>query len=183
MAASDTEVSKFLSYVLRHAPQELGLSLDAKGWTGYSELSSKICARFSILDTELRRIIDENPKRRFTLDGNRIRAAQGHSVAVDLGLASNVPPAILYHGTNAEAWAMIRESGLQPMSRTHVHLSPDIETAKRVAIRRKGPHILLTVDTAGMVSQGYTFHVADNGVWLTAKVPPEFLSPIPEIEI
>jgi putative RNA 2'-phosphotransferase len=183
MSASDTEVSKFLSYVLRHAPQELGLSLDAEGWTGYPELSSKICAKFSIPDTELCRIIDENPKKRFTLDGNRIRAAQGHSVDVELGLAATLPPAVLYHGTTADAWTKIRESGLQPMSRTHVHLSPDIATAKIVATRRKGPHILLTVDTGGMAAQGYAFHIADNGVWLTAKVPPEFLSPIPEIEI
>ena len=182
MATSDTEISKFLSYVLRHAPQELGLALDAEGWTDYPELSRKICAKFDVSDADIRRVIDENSKKRFTLDGNRIRAAQGHSVDVDLKLSVAVPPTRLYHGTTADAWTAIAETGLQPMSRTHVHLSPDIETARLVAIRRKGPHVLLTVDTSRMSAKGYTFHVADNGVWLTAKVPPEFLSPLSEIE-
>jgi putative RNA 2'-phosphotransferase len=176
MPASDTEISKFLSYVLRHAPQEIGLSLDSEGWTGYSELSQKICTKFGVTDADIRRVIDENPKKRFTLSGNRIRAAQGHSIDVKLELSPVPPPAVLYHGTTDEAWEQIRVSGLKPMGRTHVHLSPDIVTARVVAVRRKGPHILLTIDTAAMANQGYSFFVADNGVWLTAEVPPQFLS-------
>jgi putative RNA 2'-phosphotransferase len=181
MSTSDTEISKFLSYVLRHAPQEIGLELDSEGWTDYPGLSHKVCAKFGVSDADIRRVIDENAKKRFTLTGNRIRAAQGHSVDVKLELQPVAPLAVLYHGTTVDAWEKIKVSGLKPMGRTHVHLSPDIETARLVAIRRKGPHILLTVDTSTMANQGYSFLVADNGVWLTAEVPPQFLSPATEI--
>jgi len=180
MPASDTEISKFLSYVLRHAPQEIGLTLDDEGWTDYPELSRKVCAKFGVADADIRRVIDENTKKRFTLSGDRIRAAQGHSVEVKLKLPPAIPPAALYHGTTAYAWEDIQRSGLKPMDRTHVHLSPDVGTARAVAVRRKGPHILLTVDTVAMAGHGYAFFVADNGVWLTAEVPPQFLTVIPE---
>jgi putative RNA 2'-phosphotransferase len=181
MPASDTEISKFLSYVLRHAPQEIGLVLDGEGWTDYADLSRKVCAKLSVTDADIRRVIDENSKKRFTLSGDRIRAAQGHSVDVKLELQPVPPPASLYHGTTAAAWEKIRIEGLKPMDRTHVHLSPDLDTARLVAVRRKGPHILLTVDAAAMAAQGYAFLVADNGVWLAAQVPPQFLSVATEI--
>lgn len=170
-----------MSYMLRHAPDEIGIALDGEGWTDYSEFSSKVCARLAASDVDIRRVIAENPKKRFTLSGDRIRAAQGHSVEVELGLQPATPPALLYHGTTAKTWEVIAADGLKPMSRTHVHLSPDTETAQAVAVRRRGPHILLTVDTAAMCGQGYAFHVADNGVWLTAEVPPQFLSVVSEI--
>jgi putative RNA 2'-phosphotransferase len=180
MPATDTEISKFLSYVLRHAPQELGLALDAEGWTDYSDLSRKLCEKFDIVDADIRRVIAENPKKRFTLSGDRIRAAQGHSVEVDLGLKPQSPPDILYHGTTGKAWEAIGISGLKPMNRTHVHLSPDLETARTVAIRRKGPHVLLKVDSRAMQAAGYAFFAADNGVWLTHEVPPDYLSAVTE---
>ena len=180
MPASDTEISKFLSYVLRHAPQELELVLDAEGWTSYSELSRKVCEKFGIVDADIRRVIAENPKKRFTLAGDRVRAAQGHSVEVELGLKPQVPPDTLYHGTTAKAWEAIRISGLKPMNRTHVHLSPDIETARTVAIRRKGPYVLLKVDSRAMQVAGYAFFAADNGVWLTHEVTPDYLSAVTE---
>ena len=180
MPPSDTEISKFLSYVLRHAPQEAGLTLDDEGWTDYPELSRKVSVKFGVTDADIRRVIAENPKKRFTLSGDRIRAAQGHSVEVKLELAPSPPPAVLYHGTTAEAWESIRLSGLKPMQRTHVHLSPDLATARTVAVRRKGPHILLKVDAAAMTDHGYAFLVADNGVWLAAEVPLQFLTVIPE---
>src|SRR5262249_37189623 len=124
MPASDTEISKFLSFVLRHAPQEIGLTLDSEGWTDYPELSRKVALKCGVTDADIRRVIDENPKKRFTLSGDRIRAAQGHSVDVKLELQPIAPPAALYHGTTAQAWEQIRVSGLKPMTRTHVHLSP-----------------------------------------------------------
>lgn len=180
MPTSDTEISKFLSYVLRHAPQEIGLTLDNENWADYPELSRKVCAKFAVADADIRRVISENTKKRFTLAGDRIRAAQGHSVDVKLELPPVNPPAILYHGTTAAAWEDISLSGLKPMGRTHVHLSPDLETARIVAVRRKGPHVLLALDTEAMAGQGHAFFVADNGVWLTAEVPPQFLTVIPE---
>lgn len=183
MPASDTEISKFMSYVLRHAPHEFGLTLTEDGWTDYPDFSLRLCAKMDITDADIRRVIDENAKKRFTLADGRIRAAQGHSVKVDLDLKPETPPALLYHGTTAEAWAAIRQSGLKPMDRTHVHLSPDLETARTVAIRRKGPHVLLKVDATAMQAQGFAFFVADNGVWLAHEVPPAFLSILPETRV
>ena len=180
MPAIDTEISKFMSYVLRHAPQELDLTLTDDGWTDYAEFSAKLCTRLGVSDADIRRVIDENAKKRFTLTDGRIRAAQGHSVTVDLDLKPQTPPALLYHGTTAAAWDAIRKSGLKPMGRTHVHLSPDLETARIVAVRRKAPHVLLKVDAAAMWSQGFAFFQADNGVWLAHEVPPAFLSILPE---
>ena len=180
MPVSDAEISKFMSYVLRHAPHELDLVLSPDGWTDYTDFSAKLCAKLGITDADVRRVIDENAKKRFTLSDGRMRAAQGHSVKVELDLDPRTPPAELYHGTTAEAWAEIRQSGLRPMNRTHVHLSPDVETARTVASRRKGPHVLLKVDCVAMHAQGFSFFVADNGVWLTHEVPPAHLSVISE---
>lgn len=182
MPANDTQTSKFMSYVLRHAPHELGLTLTDDGWTDYAEFSAKLCKKLGVTDADIRRVIGENAKKRFTLADGRIRAAQGHSVDVDLKLEPGMPPALLYHGTTAEAWAAIRETGLMPMGRTHVHLSPDLETARTVAVRRKGPHVLLKVDAAAMHAQGFAFFVADNGVWLADTVPPAHISLVSEID-
>jgi putative RNA 2'-phosphotransferase len=178
---SDSEISKFMSYVLRHAPHELDVVLDLEGWTDYGALSEKLSAKLGVTDADILRVISDNSKKRFTLDDGRIRAAQGHSVAVELNLAPTAPPDCLYHGTTELAWESIKASGLAPMQRTHVHLSQDLDTARQVAARRKGPHILLKVDASAMAAQGYAFLRADNGVWLTANVPPDFLSPVTEI--
>ena len=180
MPASDTEISKFMSYVLRHAPQDLGLTLADDGWTDYADFSAKLCAKMGVTDSDIRRVIDENSKKRFTLAEGRIRAAQGHSVNVDLDLKPQAPPALLYHGTTTKAWEAIQSTGLKPMDRTHVHLSPDLEAARAVAVRRKGPHVLLKVDASAMQAQGFAFFVADNGVWLAHEVPPAYLSILPE---
>jgi putative RNA 2'-phosphotransferase len=180
MPASDTQISKFMSLVLRHRPEEIGILLDSEGWADYRELSVGVCEKLGVTDDDIMRVIVENAKKRFTRDGDRIRAAQGHSVDVELALQAFVPPDVLYHGTTASAWNEIQTTGLKPMGRTHVHLSPDLVTARQVAQRRKGPHVLLTIDTVAMAAQGYAFFVADNGVWLAAAVPPQFVAPLPE---
>ncbi len=181
MPTSDTELSKFMSYVLRHAPQELGLEIDTEGWTDFAEFRDKLTLRLGVTEGDIIRVIAESPKKRFTLIDSRIRAAQGHSVAVDLAAQQSVATVPLYHGTTAAAWDSIRTTGLKPMDRAHVHLSADIETARQVATRRKGPHVLLTVDAPAMQAQGYAFLRADNGVWLTQNVPADFLSIVSEI--
>jgi putative RNA 2'-phosphotransferase len=178
--ASDTDISKFLSYVLRHAPQEAGLRLDENGWTEFEILKQAVKAKFGVEDSDLLRVIAENPKKRFTLDGDRIRAAQGHSVDVELALKPVTPPSVLFHGTTLENWSLIANSGLQKMERTHVHLSQEIDTAKAVAKRRKGPHVLLAIDSSTMFSKGHHFFLSDNGVWLSEHVPPQFLTLLPD---
>ncbi|MEH3144306.1 MAG: RNA 2'-phosphotransferase [Methylobacterium frigidaeris] len=171
------EISKFLSYVLRHAPETIGLRLDPNGWAEVDVLlenARKAGKRFD-RDT-LHRVVAENDKQRFTLsgDGRRIRAAQGHSVAVDLALVPSEPPALLYHGTATRNLEAIFAEGLIPGRRRHVHLSATPEVARAVG-ERHGKPTVLTVDAARMHGEGHRFLRADNGVWLTDRVPAGFL--------
>ncbi|WP_424212756.1 RNA 2'-phosphotransferase [Streptomyces sp. BI20] len=170
-------ISKYLSRHLRHRPERLGLVLAPGGWVLVDELLRAAAAHgFPITRAELDHVVAVNDKRRFTVEGPRIRAAQGHTVAVDLGLPAVEPPEILFHGTVPAALPAILAEGLRPMKRDHVHLSPDRETARRVGARRGRP-VVLTVDAAGMRAAGHLFRRSENGVWLAAAVPPEFLRP------
>jgi len=180
---NDTQISKFMSLVLRHAPEEAGLSLDENGWADFDKLCAVIQSKFKASAADVSRIVEENPKRRFAIDGNRISAVQGHSVDVDLGLAPTAPPAILYHGTKEESLPAILREGLTSQSRRHVHLSKDVETARIVARRRKGKDVILQVDSAAMAGDGEIFFLSDNGVWLTNRVPPRYLLEISEQEL
>ncbi|MFD5029742.1 RNA 2'-phosphotransferase [Streptomyces sp. NPDC058405] len=169
------KVSKYLSKHLRHQPERIGIALDANGWVAVDELIRAAAEHgFRISRAELDHVVAVNDKRRFTVQGDRIRANQGHTVEVDLGLAPAEPPAYLYHGTVAGNLDAIRAEGLRPMLRHHVHLSPDRETATRVGARRGRP-VVLSVDAGAMHRGGLVFHVSANGVWLTDSVPPEFL--------
>ncbi|MEU2248255.1 RNA 2'-phosphotransferase [Streptomyces sp. NPDC019224] len=169
------KVSKYLSKHLRHQPERIGLTLDAQGWVPIDELLQAAARHhFPISRAELDQVVASNDKQRFAVAGGRIRANQGHTVAVDLGLPPAEPPAYLYHGTVGRALDAIRAEGLRPMNRTHVHLSPDRETATHVGARRGRP-VVLSVDAGAMHRAGHTFRVSANGVWLTDAVPAEFL--------
>ncbi|MFD6417803.1 RNA 2'-phosphotransferase [Streptomyces sp. NPDC060194] len=170
-------VSKYLSKHLRHEPDRIGLVLDEAGWTGIEQLLAAAAAHgFPITRDELDRAVAENDKRRFAVseDGSRIRAHQGHTVPVLLGLPPAEPPPYLYHGTVAASLDAIRGEGLRQMARHDVHLSVDRETATRVGARRGRP-VVLAVDAGAMHAAGHVFRVTANGVWLTAAVPPEYL--------
>ena len=169
--------SKFLSFVLRHRPDQIGLDLDENGWADVEELIAKARAAGRTLTLErIHRAVAENDKQRFSLseDGRRIRARQGHSVAVDLGLEPTAPPEILYHGTARRFLDSIRASGLTPGNRHHVHLSPDEVTARKVG-QRHGPPVILRVRAGVMHDAGHRFFLSENGIWLTAAVPVSFL--------
>ncbi|WP_405635869.1 RNA 2'-phosphotransferase [Streptomyces sp. NBC_00056] len=169
------KVSKYLSKHLRHQPQRIRLTLDEGGWVEIGTLLAAAAAHgFRITRDELDHVVAANDKRRFAIEGSRIRASQGHTVDVDLGLPPATPPAYLYHGTVAAALGPIRAEGLRPMSRHDVHLSPDRETATRVGARRGRP-VVLSVDAGAMHRDGHTFRVSANGVWLTEAVPPRYL--------
>ncbi|MGW2278323.1 RNA 2'-phosphotransferase [Streptomyces sp. NPDC001770] len=169
------KVSKYLSKHLRHQPERIGLALDPNGWVDVAELLEAAARHhFPITRAELEHVVAVNDKRRFTLEGDRLRANQGHTVAVDLDLPPAEPPPFLYHGTVARSLAAIRTEGLRPMARHHVHLSPDRETATRVGARRGRP-VVLSVDAAAMHRAGHVFRVSANGVWLADSVPPEYL--------
>jgi putative RNA 2'-phosphotransferase len=173
----DVKLSKRLSYVLRHDPGSVGVTLDEEGWVRVPDLLSALEGSGVLVSRErLECVVATNDKQRFTIDAahDRIRANQGHSVPVDLGLEAVVPPDRLYHGTAEHKVAAILVDGLLKGSRHAVHLSPDAATARRVGARHGTP-VVLEVDAAGMHSAGYRFEVSDNGVWLTERVPPEFL--------
>jgi putative RNA 2'-phosphotransferase len=171
----DVRVSKLLSLVLRHDPGAIGLTLDSEGWAQVEDLIARL--PFPASHDDIKRVVRDNDKQRFKLseDGTRIRANQGHSVNVDLGLHPVPPPATLFHGTTETATILILAEGLKKMSRQHVHLSGDIETATKVGVRHGKP-VILTVDCAEMVNAGLEFYHSDNGVWLTDHVPPAFIN-------
>jgi putative RNA 2'-phosphotransferase len=174
MDARLVRTSKFLSKVLRHVPESVGLRLDDAGWVDVDELLAAAEGAGVPLDRPtLERVVAENDKQRFALsaDGVRIRASQGHSVPVELGLAPAVPPEVLFHGTADRNLESIRVQGLVPGRRTHVHLSPDEATAVTVG-RRHGRPIVLRIEAGEMHRAGHLFFRSDNGVWLTASVPP-----------
>lgn len=176
--ARTTHLSKFLSLVLRHQPSAANVTLDAEGWVDAEVLLAGAArAGVRMTQVELREVVYSSDKQRFALseDGKRIRANQGHSVAVDLGLTPTAPPEVLFHGTVEDAIQSIMTSGLEKRARHHVHLSADVATARKVGSRR-GPPVLLTVDARAMSEAGHAFYVSDNGVWLTDAVPPKFLS-------
>ncbi|WP_303311385.1 RNA 2'-phosphotransferase [Hymenobacter sp. BT730] len=170
-------LSKTLSYVLRHKPEELGLHLDAQGWVSVTALLQALQARHPEVTLEqLHEVVATNDKKRFAFseDEQLIRANQGHSLAVDLALEAVPPPEVLYHGTATRFLSSIRASGLQRGTRQYVHLSPDPETATAVG-QRHGCPVVLTVHAGELHRAGAAFYIAENGVWLTLTVPPEFI--------
>jgi putative RNA 2'-phosphotransferase len=171
------KVSKYLSRHLRHQPERLGITLGDGGWVAVDDLLRACAAQsFALSREELDEVVARNDKQRFAFDasGTRIRASQGHSVAVDLGLERSAPPAVLFHGTAEHVVDAILREGLRPMRRHHVHLSTDVETATRVG-GRHGRAVVLEVDAGRMAADGHAFSVSDNGVWLTDAVDPRYL--------
>jgi putative RNA 2'-phosphotransferase len=171
------QTSKFLSFVLRHEPEAIGIELDERGWVEIDVLLARANAHGrSISRAHLEEVVATNDKHRFEIDpsGARIRASQGHSVEVDLGYEPVEPPELLYHGTPAASVASIRAEGIDKRSRHDVHLSADVDTAKKVGTRR-GEAVVLVVRAGAMHRAGHVFHRSTNGVWLTERVPPEFI--------
>lgn len=171
------KVSKFLSYHLRHHPEELGLELEPGGWVNLEILlTAAQNYNFPLTLEELKEVVKNSEKQRFSFnsDQTKMRANQGHSVEVDLQLNPVIPPDILYHGTGKQLIEPILAQGLQKMTRHHVHLSADVETATKVG-QRKGKPLILVINAQAMHEAGYQFYCADNGVWLVDSVPPEYL--------
>ncbi|MEU5988576.1 RNA 2'-phosphotransferase [Spirillospora sp. NPDC047418] len=169
------KISKYLARHLRHRPERIGLALSPEGWADVTELLAAASRHgFALTRSELEHVVDVNDKKRYEMDGNRIRAVQGHSVPVELDLPPVDPPELLYHGTVRHSVASILREGLLPMGRHAVHLSPDRETARRVGARRGRP-VVLTVASGRMAADGHEFRVSANGVWLAGSVPPEYL--------
>lgn len=179
MSKQYTDTSKFLSYVLRHEPQAIGLTLNQEGWADIAALIDGARRSGRILDADLiRAVVVGSDKKRFAIseDGLRIRAVQGHSTAsVAITYAQKVPPEFLYHGTATRFLESIMREGLKPGERQHVHLSEDVPTATAVG-SRYGKPVVVRIEALRMHQQGFKFFQAENGVWLTDCVPASFVA-------
>lgn len=178
MKKAHNEVSKFLSYVLRHQPQAIGLELDSEGWANIDALIAGAAGHGQSLDKQLiEAVVQGSDKKRFALseDGLHIRAVQGHSTTqVDIAFTEKKPPDILYHGTASRFLSAILAEGLTAQLRQYVHLSADREVAIQVG-QRYGTPVVLEINALAMFEQGYPFYQAENGVWLTRQVAVEFI--------
>ena len=172
-----TSLSKFMSLVLRHCPERIGLKLDDNGWADVDSLILGVNKSGRKVNLNaLKEIVLTNDKQRFKFseDYSKIRASQGHSVTVDLDLKEVEPPKILYHGTVARFLDEIKNEGLVAKNRLHVHLSADKETAEKVG-KRRGKPVILEINALEMSKNGIKFYLSDNGVWLTAMVPYKYI--------
>ena len=171
------KLSRFVSLILRHKPDTIGITLDEHGWASVSELLSGINACGNEIDMKtLEEIVAEDDKQRYSFneDKTKIRANQGHSVNVDVELKKAEPPEILFHGTGEKYVSSIKSEGLKPKSRLYVHLSSDRETAVKVGSRHGKP-VVFEVNSGEMSRRGFEFFISENGVWLTKFVPAEYL--------
>lgn len=170
-------ISKFLSLVLRHQPEKIGIELDQNGWTDVGELLEKANNHGIKFDKEtLNHIVETNAKKRFAFNDtfDKIRASQGHSLEIELGYISQKPPEILYHGTSEKSVQSILGTGIEKRSRQYVHLSSDVETAVKVG-QRHGKPFVFKVLAEQMYNDNFQFFISDNGVWLTDNVPTKYL--------
>ena len=164
--------SKFLSLILRHKSEEIGVTLDSNGWAEIDEIINK--SQLGLTKELIEEVVTQSDKQRFVIKDGKIRANQGHSIEVDLELKAVRPPDILYHGTATRFLDSIMKVGLTKQSRQHVHLSKDTQIAAMVG-KRHGKVVILEVDAKKMFEEGYAFYLSENGVWLTDRVGVEFL--------
>jgi putative RNA 2'-phosphotransferase len=172
------KISKFLSLILRHQPETIGLTLDENGWADVEELRVKSAKkRVYFTPEELDEVVETNNKKRFAFndDKTKIRASQGHSIVIDLALVAQQPPDFLYHGTAESNISSILDKGIEKRTRQHVHLSADKETAIKVGMRHGKP-VILTIRTGKMYNDGLSFYLSANGVWLTDFIGPQYIS-------
>lgn len=172
-----TRTSRYISLILRHKPDTIGITLDEHGWASVDELIAGVSRTHPLTMESLEEIVRTDEKQRYFFNGDKtlIRANQGHSIPVDVELPELEPPAILYHGTGKKYGPSIDRQGLLPKSRLYVHLSADKDTAVKVG-RRHGAPVVYTVQAGKMSADGYLFYRSVNGVWLTKEVPTEYLA-------
>ena len=170
-----TKVSKYISLILRHKPETIGISLDEHGWANVKDLIDGVNKTHKLDIKMLEEIVETDDKQRYSFneDKTKIRANQGHSINVDVELEEAVPPDMLWHGTGVKYVKSIDTEGLIPKSRLYVHMSPDTRTAMEVG-KRHGTPAIYCIDAAAMYLDGYKFYKSKNGVWLTKHVPAEY---------
>ena len=177
-SATRTRISKFLSGALRHFPEDAGLDLDAAGWTAIDSVVDRVGDKYGVDRDAVIGIIRTDPKGRFEVDTDRVRAAYGHSVAVDLDAGGTPVPDTLYHGTSPDALDSITREGLKPMGRQSVHLSDSVDDAKSVGSRHAADPVILEIDAGAMCADDHTITKRGQAVYTTDRVPPEYIAQI-----
>lgn len=173
-------ISRYMSLILRHKPEVIGISLDKHGWAVVDDLINGIAKNNEGFNMAiLKEIVETDNKQRYSFNDDKtlIRANQGHSIPVDVELEEKEPPRFLYHGTGEKYVSSILEQGLIPKSRLYVHLSKDIETAQNVG-RRHGKEVVYKIEAHEMYQDGYKFYLSVNGVWLAKGVPLQYMQAI-----
>jgi len=171
------KISKSISYWLRHHPEDIGIDIAYDGgWTDIGTLIEKAAVKVDFTFDELKHVVETSDKQRFSIseDETKVRANQGHSIDVDLGLEEVVPPAILYHGAPVGVIDAIMKEGLNKMRRHHVHLSPDEKTAAVVGSRR-GKFEILKIEAMRLRADGHKIYMSENGVYLIDSVPAKYI--------
>ena len=176
MSKNLDSTSKFLSLILRHKPETIGIELDEHGWADVEELIRGMSKTHEFNMDILEEIVRTDNKQRYSFNDDKtlIRANQGHSIPVDVELEKMEPPEYLYHGTGEKYRNSIDKEGLKPKSRLYVHLSADTDTAINVG-RRHGRPVIYRVSSGAMQKAGYEFYRSVNGVWLTKEVPARYI--------
>lgn len=172
-----TNLSRYMSLILRHKPEVIGITLDEHGWANVDDLIHGIEKDNPDFNMDvLEEIVRTDNKQRYFFNDNKtlIRANQGHSIDVDVELKEKEPPKYLYHGTGEKYVNSIDQKGLISKSRLYVHLSKDVETAENVG-KRHGKEVVYCVSSRQMYRDGYKFYLSENGVWLTKEVPVKYL--------
>lgn len=174
-----TKISKHMSYVLRHHPDSIGITLDNNGWVDINELIEKSKSKIDFSFEELLEVVATSDKKRFTIYGEKIRAAQGHSVDVDLQHPVVVPPFNLYHGTAERFLESIMKNGLNKMNRLHVHMYSEekLDKAKETGARhqKSTESVILIIEAKQMHNEGFKFYKSENDVYLIDSVPPKYI--------
>lgn len=176
ISLDEKDISKFISLILRHKPETIGITLDEHGWADVDELIKGLSETYNVDKNLFEKIVLEDEKQRYSFNDDRtlIRANQGHSIPVDVELEEMVPPNVLWHGTGKKYVESIERIGLIAKSRLYVHLSNDFETAKKVGSRHGIP-VIYKVNTKQMYIDGFTFYQSVNGVWLCKQVPAKYI--------
>ena len=173
------DISKTVSYALRHKPEEFSLKLDKEGWVDFDVFCKALAEHTpaTYVDKKtVEKIIAESEKKRFELVDGKIRATYGHSISTKIEFKESIPPNILFHGTSHKAYDLICKEGLKPMNRQYVHLSVDAATARKVGARHDRNPVILVIDSPKMYSDGFKFfHSANDGTWMCESVPAKYI--------
>ena len=179
---NEVKLSRYLSYLLRHNPDDANLNMDKNGWVLVDELIKNTSNKFTKDNLEHIVLNDKKTRYSFNDDKTKIRANQGHSINVDVELEEAIPPDILYHGTADRFIISIMKEGIKSQTRKHVHLSKDKETALEVGLRH-GNAVILQINTKEMIKDGIKFYLSKNGVWLTNYIESKYIVREPYFKI